>query len=346
MTVRVALYTGMSWLARRSGVGVAIRNQARLYRLLGWDQTDNPFADYDLVHLNTVFPDTPLVAAVAALRRKKIVMHAHSTEEDFRSSFPWSNLFSGAFRWWIMALYRMGDVVLTPTEYSKNLLMSYGLDRPIEVISNGVDRSVFHPDSAAGRRFRQRHGLDDQQRVVISVGLPIERKGVDDAIELARRMPEVTFIWFGALVSVLVPHKIRHEIKTSPPNMIFAGFVSPDRLVEAYCGTDVFLMATHEETEGIVMLEALACHAPVLVRDIPIYQGWLVEGKQVWKANDVDGFEERLRHMLSGELPDLTTAGAVVAAERDLTQVAAQLADIYTRNGLIRPESSQATPSG
>ena len=41
-----------------------------------------------------------------------------------------------------------------------------------------------------------------------------------------------------------------------------------------------------EETEGIVILEALAMKIPTLIRDIPVYEGWLTDSKDVYKAKN------------------------------------------------------------
>lgn len=40
----------------------------------------------------------------------------------------------------------------------------------------------------------------------------------------------------------------------------------------------VFLHLFTEETEGLVVLGALAASTPVIVRDIPVYEGWLTDG--------------------------------------------------------------------
>ena len=41
--------------------------------------------------------------------------------------------------------------------------------------------------------------------------------------------------------------------------------------MDAYSGSDLFFFPTLEETEGIVMLEAMAMETPVLTRYIPVY---------------------------------------------------------------------------
>ncbi|MFQ9479133.1 glycosyltransferase [Waltera sp.] len=55
---------------------------------------------------------------------------------------------------WIRHCYRQGDVVITPTEYSRELLMKYDLHREIYALTNGVDTEFFHKTEQAGGRFR------------------------------------------------------------------------------------------------------------------------------------------------------------------------------------------------
>ena len=74
---------------------------------------------------------------------------------------------------------------------------------------------------------------------------------------------------------------------------------------------------------------------PVLVRDIPIYEDWLVDGRQVYKASTLDGFQEKLVSMLDGaerkNLSRVTEAGYEVAKSRSIASVGWQLAREYRR---------------
>jgi 1,2-diacylglycerol-3-alpha-glucose alpha-1,2-glucosyltransferase len=57
----------------------------------------------------------------------------------------------------------------------------------------------------------------------------------------------------------MIPKKIKEAIQKAPDNVTFAGLRPPqDMLKMAYCGADSFVILSHEETEGIVVLEALA----------------------------------------------------------------------------------------
>ena len=47
------------------------------------------------------------------------------------------------------------------------------------------------------------------------------------------------------------------------PDVKFLGAMSGEALAEAYAGSDVFVFPSRTDTFGLVMLEALACGAPV-----------------------------------------------------------------------------------
>ena len=189
--LRVLMPRGLARLATLSGIGAAIRHQETAVRALGHEVVTSPLQPFDVVHLNTPFPDTPLLARWARLRGRPVLMWAHSTEEDFRDSFPGANRIAPLFRRWIAHLYRRGDLVVTPSEYSRSLISApeYGIRAPIRVLSNGVDTSFFRPDPSARGRLREQLGLAPETRVVVSVGMQLVRKGILDWVELARAMP-------------------------------------------------------------------------------------------------------------------------------------------------------------
>lgn len=282
----VQLYSGALTLVQKSGVGQAVEHQREMLRRCGIPATDTAAADARVVHCNTVFPDSPLEALWARLRGKKVVYYGHSTREDFKHSFRGSDQLSGLFCRWIRFCYNCGDVVITPTPYSKRLLESYGVRKPIYALSNGVDTDFFAPSQARRQAFRRRYGLAEGEKAVLSVGHMIARKGLVEFLELARSLPSVRFFWFGYTAPKLIPPAVRQAIAKAPPNVAFPGFVSREELREAYCGCDVFAFLSHEETEGIVVLEALACGIPTVLRDIPVYEDWLADGVQVYKAAD------------------------------------------------------------
>lgn len=325
----VWLYTGGWRTVRQSGVGQALLHQRQMLQQAGGTSCDRPEPDARVVHINTVLPDSLLAAMYARLTGRKIIWYGHSTMEDFKHSFPGSDQVAPLFKRWICFCYNRADLVITPTPYAKSILEGYGLHRPVVALSNGVDTKLFAENPAAGAAFRQRYGLSKQEKVVVSAGHFIPRKGILDFIETARRMPQVRFFWFGHTDPKLVPQQVAWQMKHVPENLCFAGFVPSDQLRDAYCGADAFYFPSYEETEGIVVLEALACKIPVLVRKIPVYGGWLEDGKNAWLAENAQQFEQKLTGILDGTLPDVTEAGRRTACERDLTRIGMALRGLY-----------------
>ncbi len=333
--MRIYIYSGGEKLVGKSGVGQAIRQQRECLRRAGVGTSDHWSADAAAVHINTVLPDAVLAAVHAKLRGRKVVWYGHSTMEDFRCSFRGSNALAPLFRRWITFCYGLGDVVLTPTEYSRRLLESYGLKKPVYSISNGVDTSFFRPVPSLRPVFRKRYGIQEGQKAVVSVGHMIARKGLPEFLDLARKLPDARFLWFGWTDPRLVPQEIREALDNAPSNVSFPGYVDRERLREAYCGADAFAFLSREETEGIVVLEALACGVPALLRDIPVYDGWLSHGRNVYKARSAEDFYQTLSGILDCTLPDLTEAGRAVAEARSLERVGERLQDIYRQASIL-----------
>lgn len=342
---RITLYSGCLPLVRKSGVGQAILHQKAMLERVGIEATDKWSEASLAVHFNTVFPDSPVAAWLAHRRHKKVIYYGHSTMEDFKNSFKGSNLFAPLFKRWIIRCYELGDLIITPTPYSKRLLESYGIKKPIYALSNGVDTSFFAPSEERRAVFREKYQLGPSDKAVISVGHYIQRKGLLDFVELARMMPQVRFFWFGYTNLNLVPKRIRIAIQNAPSNLSFPGYVEREELRDAYCGCDLFAFLSTEETEGMVVLEALACGIPTLVRDIPVYDGWLADGKNVYMAKNLAEFAEKITVILTGALPDLTASGLRVAQERSLEAVGEKLAQIYQRENILSAVYLQANSS-
>ena len=329
--MKILLYTEGEKLFSKSGLGKAIKHQMKALEYEGIEYTTNVQDDYDIVHINFYGPNSFALAKIAKKRGKKVVYHAHSTEEDFKNGFIFCKQISPVFKKWLIKCYSLGDVIITPTPYSKRLLEGYGIDKPIYAVSNGIELDKFKLDQEAHNRFRERYNLKETDKVVIGIGLYKERKGIVDFVELAKRLPEYKFIWFGYSPLSAATKEVRDAVNTKLPNLLFAGYVEQEIIVEAMNGCDVYLFPTYEETEGIPIIEACACKTTAIIRDIPIFEDWLEDNKNVYKAKDVDEFEIKIKKVMNKELPNLGEQAYKVAAERDIRKIGKQLHEIYEK---------------
>lgn len=335
--MKVYIYSQFQKMIEKSGVGRAIYHQKKALEQQGVQVVDRK-EDADVIHINTIFPGSVSVAMWAKRHGKAVVFHAHSTKEDFANSYVGSNQFAGLFGRWITYCYQLGDSIITPSKYSKQLLRTYGIKKPVHVISNGIDTSYYQRLSMDRSKFREKYGYKDSDKIIMSVGLWIERKGILDFVELAKRMPEYQFIWFGQSDLRTVPAKVREAVETKLPNLHFAGYVGKEELRQAYAACDLFLFPSYEETEGIVVLEALAMKIPVLLRDIPVYDGWIHNGFSAYMAEDNEDFEKLTKGILEKEMPSLVENGYEVAKQRDIGKIGERLLQVYEEACQIRQE--------
>lgn len=329
--MKVLLYTENEKLVGKSGLGKAIKHQMKALTYANVPYTLNPKDDYDILHINTYFPKSYLMAKRAKKKGKKIVYHAHSTEEDYKNGFILSKQTSKLFKKWLIKCYSLGDVIVTPTLYSKKLLENYkGLEnKKIYAVSNGIELDFFKKDEKLGKKFRKDYGYKDDDKVIFGVGLYIERKGIVDFVSLAKRFPQYKFIWFGYSPLSATTKKVRDAVNTKLDNLVFAGYVEQDVIKGAMNGADLYLFPTLEETEGIPIIEACACKTTAIIRDIPIFEEMLEDGKNVYKAKTVDEFEEKIRGIITGNLPKVGERAYKVAEERDIKKVGEQLKKVY-----------------
>ena len=329
--MKVLLYTESEKVVGKSGLGKAIKHQIKALESVGVNYTLDKNDEYDILHINTYFPKSYFIVKKAKRMGKKIVYHAHSTEEDYKNGFIFSKLTSKLFKWWLIKCYSMGDVIVTPTPYSKKLLEGYkGLEnKKIYAISNGIELEFFKQDKSLRSKFRKRYNFKDDEKIVFGIGLYIKRKGIIDFVEMAKKCPNYKFIWFGYSPLLFSGREVRKAVHTKLPNLIFAGYVEPSVIKEAMNGADLYVFPTLEETEGIPIIEACACKQNAIIRDIPIFDDWLVDGKNVHKAKDLDEFIKKINMFFDGKLKNVTSEAYEVAKKRDIKQVGKELKKVY-----------------
>ena len=328
--MKILLYTeGMKTIGK-SGLGKAILHQMKALDDVGVSYTTNVNDDYDILHINTYFPKSYFFAKKAKKEGKKIVYNAHSTEEDYKDGFIFGRLTSKLFRKWIIKCYKLGDVIVTPTEYSKRLLSNYeGLEnKKIFAISNGIDTSVFKCKKEDRSNFIKKYGCHVNDKIIVGIGLYIRRKGIIDFINLAKRFPQYKFIWFGYSNLIFSTCDVRRAFKNKPDNLIFAGYTEREGIREALSSCDLYLFPTYEETEGIPIIEACCMKCNSIVRNIPIFD-FLVDGKHVYKVDDIDSFCDKIEMFFDGKLQSLSDSCYEIADLRDIKKIGVKLKEVY-----------------
>lgn len=331
--MKVLLYFEGEKILAKSGIGRALDHQKRALSEVGIDYTLDPeCTDYDILHINTYGINSHNMVNKARKQGKKIIYHAHSTEEDFRNSFIGSNQLSPLVKKYLVSLYSKADYLITPTPYSKQLLEGYGIQVPIASISNGIDLVRFEHSDKKEKQFRNYFKIKKDQKVIICVGLYFERKGIIDFVEIARKFPDYRFIWFGHTPMYSIPKVIRKIVKEDhPENVEFPGYIKGDIIEGAYSAANLFFFPSYEETEGIVILEALASKQQVLVRDIPVYNGWLENEVNCYMGTTNEKFAHLIEELVEENIPNTRQEGYKVAEEKSIERIGYELKNVYEK---------------
>ena len=162
------------------------------------DFTLNPEEEYDLVHINTIGLKSWRVLKKAKREGKPVIYHTHTTYEDFKGSVKFSNQLAPLIKFWAKKLYNSADYLISPTEYTKKLISEKYLTSPkeIRVISNGVNTLRFSKKEELENKFREEYKID--RPFIITAGLPFERKGIKDFVQIVERCKDYQFFWFGS----------------------------------------------------------------------------------------------------------------------------------------------------
>ena len=156
--------------------------------------------------------------------------------------------------------------IIAPSESIASLITGRGVNKPIEVIPTGVDVAQFQKGD--GVAFRRAHGVPDQATVIGHLGRLAPEKNLeylcDAVIDAMRKMDEKTFflvVGSGSSESRIVEKFGKAHLDN---RLIMAGRKSGSDLIDAYAAMDLFVFSSKSETQGMVLVEAMAAGLPVI----------------------------------------------------------------------------------
>ncbi len=331
MLTELESYKGIIPYKNPGGMGTNAPMVARELEKLGCRVVLNkPEEDYDVLHIHSPLPNSFLWAIKRKISGKPLVVHGRHLPELVKGGFVGGSLFYPFVRAYSVLFYNLGDIVLGATPYVAKSLSRDGVKGPFRIIPNGINREVFVRDPERGAVFRERWGVKPDEKLVVSVGLRIPRKGVDTFVSMSSRMahrPDVKFVWVGGS-EVLLEDALDER---STGRVSFVGHVPFEDIVGVYSAADVFVFPTRAESYGNVMLEGASCGCPLLIRDIPVYEEWVKDGTHCLKAKTDEEFVSKLEQILDDPVlsEGLVTGAKSLAEEHDIKKCAKMLKEMY-----------------
>lgn len=260
---------------------------------------------FDLIHVHT-----PFVAHYAGITLGKrlgvpVVATYHTLFEEYLHHYVrW--LPRRWLRWFArrVSVRQCGQVaaLVAPSRAMQEALTRYGVTTPVSVIGTGIALERFrHPQDDSD--FRSRYGLPTNARLLLFVGRTAHEKNIGFLIDLLPRVlarhPTTRLIITGEgpaqadLARRARGADVEHAV-------LFLGYLGRDGpLQAAYRAADAFVFASRTETQGLVLLEALALGTPVVATAVMGTRDVLVDGQGCLIAEDApDAFADTVIRLL------------------------------------------------
>lgn len=221
------------------------------------------------------------------------------------------------------------DLVITPTVDVKNMIRSYGVETPIEVVPTGVDVRRF----SRGRKnwLKKDYDLPDDYKTCLFVGRLAPEKNIDFLIRSFRRVKEMypkcsLFIVATGPLEKELKKLVLNEGMNLSQDVIFTGALTSEKLIDVYSDADVFTFASTSETQGIVVVEAMAAGLPVVAVRAIGTQEMVEDGVQgILTEPDLESFSQAVVRVLQDqELRNYLASNAVQRAESLSSQAMAR----------------------
>ncbi len=189
------------------------------------------------------------------------------------------------------------DLVIAPSRTVEQILRSREVEVPIEVIPTGVDAGKFQ--AGDGLSIRRRFEIPEDRFVVGHVGRLATEKNLEFLMQAVclflKKHREAFFLIAGDgpcredMEAYLNEQDIRGQV-------VFAGVLTGQALVDAYHAMDLFVFSSTTETQGMVLAEAMAAGVPVAALEGSGVTDILEDGRNGFMIGEADAalFAERI----------------------------------------------------
>lgn len=260
---------------------------------------------YDIIHIQTPFVAHYLGTKLSQLLDIPCVETYHTFFEEYLHHYipvvPKRVMRLIAKRFSRHQGNSLGGMVV-PSHPMLQVLQGYGITTPTEVIPTGLEAASFLPGDRDA--FRHKYGIEQDRPVLLFVGRVAFEKNIGFLLKVVlavrKVIPDILLVIAGEGPAL---KNLEHDVKKMEltENVKFIGYL--DRLTElnsCYRCADIFIFSSRTETQGLVLLEAMAQGTPVVSTAELGTLDVLREGLGVWIAREEPAdFSDKVIRMLN-----------------------------------------------
>lgn len=287
------------------------KNVIRLYSMRIYEKLDMRFAlhlpernlikilrlDLDIIHGHDGGPVSFLGWEVAHLRNLPYIGTYHTLAHEYTHYVLRGKVVTPAMVKIFTRIFgNMCEELITPSEASKRELRKLGVKTPVLILPNGIDRASFQ-NSQKGF-LRNKLKIKPNTKILLYVGRLGREKSVGFLLKsfqyVLKNHPNTALVLVGDGPEKKALKKIVEKLRLS--NVYFTGFIKPETIPQVYADADIFVFSSKTETQGMVLIEAMAAGLPVVaVKDKAFsaliqdgHNGYLSDGNEKEFAQKVE----------------------------------------------------------
>lgn len=294
---------------------------------------------FDLIHIHTPFIAHYAGLALARELGLPCVLTYHTLFEEYLHHYipfmprAWSRPLARRFS---REQCNAVNQVIVPSSAMLERLRAYGVRTPIEVLPTGIPLTQFTTRDASG--FRSQYAIDPKRPVMLFVGRVAFEKNLAfllRVIEIARGShPEILLVIAGQGPAESRLKRLTRKLGLEN-NVRFIGYLDRVRELPAcYCAAEAFVFASDTETQGLVLLEAMAAGVPVISTAVMGTRDILAPERGALVApQDAAGFAATINRLLGDAALRARLADEAPQYAREWASdvMARRLADFYHR---------------
>ncbi|MBK8070263.1 MAG: glycosyltransferase [Rhodanobacteraceae bacterium] len=294
---------------------------------------------FDVIHIHTPFRAHQLGTRLGRLAGIRTVETYHTYFEQYVSHYlPWlpaSTLRSSA-RWISRRLCHGVDHLIVPSQQMLRVLEGYGIRTPSTVIPTGIHLDEFA--GGDGSQFRHRHKIERRRPTLVTVSRLAVEKNITFLLDVAhllrREFPDLYFIVAGEGPDAPRLKQRVQELGLQENVRFFGNLDRSTELLDCYRSGDVFVFASPTETQGLVLIEAMALGVPIVSTAV-MGTATVLEGARCARisAEQVSEFAEHVAVLLRSpeERARLSAAGPADAQAWSAPALMQRVVDLYQR---------------
>ena len=224
---------------------------------------------FDLIHIQTPFIAHYFGKKLAKTLNIPIIETYHTSFEDYLHLYL--PILPESFARWLsrnIAKYLCNHChgIISPSEQLKETLKNYQVTKPIKVVPTGLPDQSFKKTNKY--TFRKLYNISPTDPLLLFVGRVAHEKNIDFLLHvykyIARKNKSIKFLITGEGPAFEHIQKLIKKLNLDR-SVILTGYLEANNeLLNCYASSDLFIFASKTETQGLVLIEAMAQGLPVV----------------------------------------------------------------------------------